>query len=383
MCADVEQMSAWKTMVAADMKMLLFYAMQGMILSLPGFLLMFLKHGTRNVKEKKPSSFLQRLTAAVGTGNNREPTRRPMCNSASSRNRNHNHDRRPTMGSRVLMASIVPWRFNSNNGDIEETKQNRELRVGKADKIGGRRGRMLQELLKQEQLYAKFSKCDFWMREVQFLGHIVKEKGIHVDPAKTEAIKNWEAPKTPTEYDWTNKQEAAFQLLKQKLCSAPILSLPEGTEDFVMYCDASAQGLGCVLMQRDKVIAYASRQLRPHEKNYTTHDLELGGVVFALNIWRHCLYGTRCTIYTYHKSLQHIFDQKELNMRQRWWVELLNDYECAIKYHPGKANVVADALSRKDMAPTKRVRALLLTRCETLNLKPYMRTILNKNPCEE
>ncbi|KAD6796220.1 hypothetical protein E3N88_07116 [Mikania micrantha] len=142
--------------------------------------------------------------------------------------------------------------------------------------------RLLLELLKQEQLYAKFSKCDFWMREVQFLGHIVNEKGIHVDPAKIEAIKNWEAPKTPTEvrqflglagyyrrfiegfskiaqsltalthkgtkYNWTDKQEAAFQLLKQKLCSAPILSLPEGTEDFVVYCDASAQGLGCVLM---------------------------------------------------------------------------------------------------------------------------------------
>ncbi|KAD4385580.1 hypothetical protein E3N88_25749 [Mikania micrantha] len=164
-----------------------------------------------------------------------------------------------------------------------------------------------------------------------------------------------------TKYNWTDKQEAAFQLLKQKLCSAPILSLPEGTEDFVVYCDASAQGLGCVLMQRDKVIAYASRQLRPHEKNYTTHDLELGAVVFPLKIWRHYLYGTKCTIYTDHKSLQHIFDQKELNMRQRRWVELLNDYECAIKYHPGKANVVADALSRKDTTSTRRVRALMMT----------------------
>ncbi|KAD4385866.1 hypothetical protein E3N88_26035 [Mikania micrantha] len=125
-----------------------------------------------------------------------------------------------------------------------------------------------------------------------------------------------------TKYNWTDKQEAAFQLLKQKLCSTPILSLPEGTEDFVVYCDASAQGLGCVLMQRDRVIAYASRQLRPHEKNYTTHDLELGAVVFALKIWRHYLYGTKCTIYTDHKSLQHIFEQKELNMRQRQWVEL-------------------------------------------------------------
>ncbi|KAI3825406.1 hypothetical protein L1987_06889 [Smallanthus sonchifolius] len=162
-------------------------------------------------------------------------------------------------------------------------------------------------------------------------------------------------------YDWSDKQESAFQLLKQKLCSAPILSLPEGINNFVVYCDASHQGLGCVLMQRDKVIAYASQQLKVHENNYTTHDLELGAVVFALKIWRHYLYGTRCTIFTDHKSLQHIFDQKELNMRQRRWVELLNDYDCDIKYHPGKANVVADALSRKERVKTLRVHALGLT----------------------
>ncbi|KAD5317951.1 hypothetical protein E3N88_17897 [Mikania micrantha] len=156
--------------------------------------------------------------------------------------------------------------------------------------------RLVLELLKNEQLYVKFSKCDFWIREVQFFGHVVNEKGIHVDPAKIEAIKNWEAPKTPTEvrqflglagyyrrfiegfsknaqsltslthkdkkFAWGDKQEAAFNLLKQKLCTAPILSLPEGCDDFVVYCDASKQGLGCVLMQREKVIAYASRQLK-------------------------------------------------------------------------------------------------------------------------
>nr|GEV22927.1 putative reverse transcriptase domain-containing protein [Tanacetum cinerariifolium] len=143
-------------------------------------------------------------------------------------------------------------------------------------------------------------------------------------------------------------QETSFQLLKQKLCEALILALPEGNNDFVVYYDASHQGLGAVLMQKEKVIAYASRQLKPHEENYTTHDLELGAVVFALKIWRHYLYGTKCTVFTNHKSLQHILDQKELNMRQRRWFELLADYNYEICYHPGKANVVADALSQKE-----------------------------------
>ncbi|GJU85969.1 putative reverse transcriptase domain-containing protein [Tanacetum coccineum] len=220
-------------------------------------------------------------------------------------------------------------------------------------------------------------------------------EGIHVDPAKIESIKDWTSPKSPTEirqflglagyyrrfiegfskiakpmtkltqkkvkFEWGDKQEAAFQLLKQKLCSAPILALPEGSEDFIAYCDASKKGLGAVLMQREKVISYASRQLKIHEKNYTTHDLELGAVVFALKIWRHYLYGTKCTVYTDHKSLQHILDQKELNMRQRRWLELLSDYDCDIRYHPGKANVVADALSRKEREPPLRVRALVMT----------------------
>ncbi|GJR66003.1 putative reverse transcriptase domain-containing protein [Tanacetum coccineum] len=187
-------------------------------------------------------------------------------------------------------------------------------------------------------------------------------EGIHVDPAKIEAIKDWASPKTPTEIrQFLEKAEAAFQLLKQKLCSAPILALPEGSENFVVYCDASHKGLGAVLMQREKVIAYASRQLKVHEKNYTTHDLELGAVVFALKMWRHYLYGTKCVVFTDHKSLQHILDQKELNMRQRRWLELLSDYDCEIRYHPGKANVVADALSRKERSKPLRVRALVMT----------------------
>ncbi|GJR75818.1 putative reverse transcriptase domain-containing protein [Tanacetum coccineum] len=251
------------------------------------------------------------------------------------------------------------------------------------------------ELLKKEELYAKFSKCEFWIPRVQFLGHVIDRQGIHVDPAKIESIKDWASPKTPTEirqflglagyyrrfiegfskiakpmtkltqkkvaFEWGDKQEAAFQTLKNKLCSAPILALPQGAENFIVYCDASHKGLGAVLMQNEKVIAYASRQLKIHEKNYTTHDLELGAVVFALKIWRHYLYGTKCTVFTDHKSLQHILDQKELNMRQRRWLELLSDYDCEIHYHPGKANVVADALSRKERIKPLRVRALVMT----------------------
>ncbi|GKF81266.1 putative reverse transcriptase domain-containing protein, partial [Tanacetum coccineum] len=120
-------------------------------------------------------------------------------------------------------------------------------------------------------------------------------------------------------------------------------------------------GLGAVLMQREKVIAYASRQLKIHEKNYTTHDLELGAVVFALKILRHYLYGTKCTVFTDHKSLQHILNQKKLNMRQRRWLELFSDYDYEIRYHPGKANVVVDALSRKEIDQPLRVRALVMT----------------------
>ncbi|GKB95234.1 putative reverse transcriptase domain-containing protein [Tanacetum coccineum] len=166
---------------------------------------------------------------------------------------------------------------------------------------------------------------------------------------------------TQKEYEWGKEEEEAFQTLKQKLCSAPILALPEGIEDFVVYCDASLKGYGSVLMQREKVIAYASRQLKVHEENYATHDLELGAVVFALRLRRHYLYRTKCVVFTDHKSLQYILNQKELNLRQRRWIELLSDYDCEIWYHPGKANVVVDALSRKERNRPLRVRALMMT----------------------
>nr|GEY64851.1 putative reverse transcriptase domain-containing protein [Tanacetum cinerariifolium] len=149
-------------------------------------------------------------------------------------------------------------------------------------------------------------------------------------------------------FNWGEKEEAAFQLIKQKLCSAPIMALPKGSENNIVYYEVSHKGLGAVLMPNEKVVSYASRQLKIYEKNYTTHDLELGAVVFALKIWRHYLCGTRCTVFTDNKSLQHILDQKELNMVRRCWLEFISDYDCDIRYQPGKANVVADAFTQTE-----------------------------------
>ncbi|GJU63358.1 putative nucleotidyltransferase, ribonuclease H [Tanacetum coccineum] len=216
---------------------------------------------------------------------------------------------------------------------------------------------LVLELLKKEKLYAKFSKCEFWLQEVQFLGHVINGDGIHVNPSKIEAVKKLKAPRTPSEtFDYGEEQENMFQTLKDKPCNAPVLALPDGPKDFIVYCDASGLGLGCVLMQRGKVIAYASRQLKIHKKNYTTHDLELGAVMFALKIWRHYWYGTKSFIYTDYKSLHHIFSQKELNMRQRRWIELFSDYDCEIHYHPVKENVVADALTAQKEASDESAR---------------------------
>ncbi|GKD40187.1 putative reverse transcriptase domain-containing protein [Tanacetum coccineum] len=211
--------------------------------------------------------------------------------------------------------------------------------------------KLILKLLKKEELYAKFSKCEFWIPKVQFLRHVIDSKGIHVDPAKIESIKDWASPKSPTE------------IRKFLGLAGYYRRFIEGFSKIAKSMTKLTQknGLGAVLMQNEKVIAYASRQLKIHEKNYTTHDLELGAVVFALKMWRHYLYGTRCTVFTDHKSLQHILDQKELNMRQRRWLELLSDYDCNIRYHPGKANVVADALSREERPKPLRVRALVMT----------------------
>nr|GEZ35259.1 hypothetical protein [Tanacetum cinerariifolium] len=391
--------------------------------------------------------------------------------------------------------------------------------------------KIILELLKKERLYAKFLKCDFWLDLIKFLGHVIDRSGVHVNPARSKPLRvglhRRRQRRQNKKYKWGKEEEEAFRTLKRKLCSAPILALPEGTEDFVVYCDASLKSYRAVLMQREKVIAYASRQLKFHEENYTTHDLELGAVVFAfrlwrhyfygtnkaqegamkkknrvwllrfgglrnlvmheshkskysihsgsdkmyqdlkplywwpnmkvdiatyvskcltcakvkaehqkpfgllqqpkilvwkweriimdfmsglprmpsgkviayasrqlkpyevnypthdlelaavvfsLKIWRHYLYGESCDIFTDHKSLKYIFTQRELNMRQRRWLELLKDYDTNIQYHPGKANVVADALSRKSgMIAGIKVEEEIIRNLERLDIELYVR----------
>ncbi|WMV33320.1 hypothetical protein MTR67_026705 [Solanum verrucosum] len=211
--------------------------------------------------------------------------------------------------------------------------------------------RIVLQILKDQQLYAKFSKCEFWLRSVAFLGHKVSSKGIEFDPKKTGAVKSWPRLLSPTDirsflgltgyyrrfvegfscitsplmsltqkkakFLWSEACEKSFQELKDRLTSAPVLTLSEGTDGFMVYYDASRVGLGCVLMWNGKVISYASRQLNVHEKNYPTHNFELAAVVFALKIWRHYLYGLHVDVFIDHKSLQYVFTQKDLNLRQR------------------------------------------------------------------
>ncbi|KAA3473697.1 DNA/RNA polymerases superfamily protein [Gossypium australe] len=232
--------------------------------------------------------------------------------------------------------------------------------------------RLVLQTLRDQRLYAKFSKCEFWMNEVNFLGHVVSASGIRVDPNKIAAILEWKPPKNVSEirttpltrllqkdvkFEWSERCQKSFEQLKAFLTEAPVLTQPEPGKEFTIFSDASLNGLGCVLMQEGKVIAYASRQLKPHEKNYPTHDLELAAIVFALKIWRHYLFGEKCHIYSDHKSLKYLMTQKDLNLRQRRWLELLKDYDLVIDYHPGKANVVADALSRKSLFTLRALNA--------------------------
>ncbi|KAA3476245.1 DNA/RNA polymerases superfamily protein [Gossypium australe] len=227
----------------------------------------------------------------------------------------------------------------------------------------------------------RMSKSEFWQQEVRFLGHIVSTEGIRVDlskilaivdrkPSRSESdvksflrlawyyrcfVKGFSMISTPmtrllqkdVKFEWSEKCQKSFEQLKALLIKAPILVQPESEKNFVIFSDVSLNGLGCVLMQEGNVIAYASRQLKPHEKNYPTHDLELAAIVFALKIWRHHLYDEKCHIFTDHKSLKYLITQKDLNLRQWRWLELLKYYELVIDYHPGKSNVVIDALSRK------------------------------------
>jgi hypothetical protein len=237
------------------------------------------------------------------------------------------------------------------------------------------------EILREQKLYAKFSKCRFWEKEVKFLGHIISKEGIAVDPEKVRAVREWKQPTTVTEvrsflglagyyrrfiegfsriaipmtrltkkdvdFIWTDDCERSFQQLKHLLTTAPVLVIPVRGGKLVVYTDACGTGLGCVLMQDQRVVAYASRQLKPHETRYATHDLELAAIVFALKMWRHYLLGERFELYTDHKSLKYLKSQRDLNLRQQRWMEFIEEYDFDIAYHPGKANVVADALSRQ------------------------------------
>src|ERR1043165_1128049 len=233
--------------------------------------------------------------------------------------------------------------------------------------------------LREDRLYAKFSKCEFWLPEVTYLGHVIYAKGFPVNPERVQAV-----------LDWTPQCEESFQELKRRLTSAPVLAPPDNKRDFEIYCDASWQGLGCILMQDRHVVAYASRQLRPHEENYPTHDLELAAVVHALKTWRHYLLGNHTEIYSDHQSLKYIFTQPELNLRQRRWIELIKDYDVGISYTPGKANVMADALSHKSYCNNlmlQQYQPLLHEEFRKLNLvivpHGYLSTLVAKPTLED
>jgi hypothetical protein len=254
------------------------------------------------------------------------------------------------------------------------------------------------------------SKCEFWLKEVPFLGHVISERGISIDPSKIQDVLSWNTPTSvfdihsflglakyyrrfikgfskitklmiellgkDEKFEWCDKCEASFQELKKRLTTAPVLVMHNMEKSFSIYYDASGQGLGCVLMQDGHVVAYASRQLKKHEEHYATHDLELATVVHGLKIWRHYVIGKRCEIYSDHKSLKYIFTQPDLNLRQRRWLELIKDYDLGINYHPGKANVVADALSRRSHLDQLIVEQMPFDLCEEFD-KLNLRLVAN------
>jgi hypothetical protein len=241
--------------------------------------------------------------------------------------------------------------------------------------------KMVLQVLREHQLYAKLRKCSFYQRQIHYLGHIISEEGIIVDPEKVRAIQEWPTPRNVTEvrsfmglegyyrrfiagfsriahaitslqkkekkFQWTEQCESSFQQLKQLLTSAPILKIVDPSKDYVVCTDACKEGLGGVLIQEGFVVCYESRKLKEHEKNYATHDLELAAVVHALRKWRHYLMGKKFELRTDHNSLKYLFDQPTLNARQIRWLEFLCEYDFDIKYIKGKDNKVADALSRK------------------------------------
>ncbi|KAG8493058.1 hypothetical protein CXB51_010375 [Gossypium anomalum] len=220
------------------------------------------------------------------------------------------------------------------------------------------------QTLRNKQLCAKFSKSEFWLREVGFLGHIVSGDGIRVDPSKISAIVDRKPPKNVTEVRSFLGLAGYYRRFVNgfSIIAAPMTRLLQKNVKFewTEECQQSFEELKrCVLMQEGKVVAYASRQLKSHERNYPTHDLELAAIVFALKIWRHYLYGEKYRVYTDHKSLKYLMSQKDLNLRQRRWLELLKDYELVIDYHPGKANVVVDALSKKLLFTLRAMNTLL------------------------
>jgi hypothetical protein len=251
--------------------------------------------------------------------------------------------------------------------------------------------RIILQIHREHQLYAKFSKCAFWLKEVPFLGHVISAEGISIDPSKVQEVLDWKSLKLVTQihsflglvgyyhrfipnfskiakrmtkllekdakFKWSEECEEAFLTLKKLVTIAPVLAQPNIEKPFDVYCDASSTDIG-VLMQDGHAIAYASRQLRRHEKHYPTHGLELLVVVHALKVWRHYLFGNLVHIYTDHKSPKYLFTQPNLNMMQQRWLVLIKDYELEIHHHPGKVNIMADVMSRKHQCNHLMIQAL-------------------------